>query len=314
MHTNTLRFRAVEDALHGVDLTQPASAAAEAAGAPASGTGETPPVAPPGPSAGTQNADMPGGTPPESVPYSRFSEVVQERNLLRERVAPFEELAETGYTAEELRRLADWETQFAQDPVRLWFAVAQGLDLPEGVKQAIVTAQGNGSEAGSPATPPAVAQTPAAQPPKAEEVPEWGQKLLEKEKQREEQATRDAQKRTLDSVVQKWKEKDTADMQAGTLSGETDLKDMLTYIAAEAENASSVDEIVELARAAFFEARDRILRPTVTQPGERRGPLAVPGGAAPAGQTPQPPKTMAEATALAKAAIEAGHIKWPGGG
>src|SRR5262245_46832489 len=97
--------------------------------APASGTGETTSGDDQTPPAGAQNTDNEsGGTPPETIPYSRFKEV-------NDAYRPYKELSDVGYDADSLRQLAEFETSFKVDPVSTWLAVAANIDgLPQEMK------------------------------------------------------------------------------------------------------------------------------------------------------------------------------------
>src|SRR5262252_7575832 len=85
------------------------------------------------PSAGTSNTEAAQGGPPESIPYARFKEVNDRLAGLR----GYEDLAQYGYDADSLRRLASFEQQYQADPIGVWRSMATNLDLPPDVLEAI---------------------------------------------------------------------------------------------------------------------------------------------------------------------------------
>jgi hypothetical protein len=269
------------------------------------GTGEpaalevTPPAAEP------LNTD-PGSPPPSSVPYSRFKEVNDARRSMEEAMAPIAELEQLGYPVAELQRLAQWETEFAQDPVEAWVATARSIEnLPDGIKAAI---EAHSSGAGA-ATPPA--QEPPAgvepEPPTAEKVPEELQWLIDREKAREkaeaeaaQRAEAEARRQTgaaaLDSIVKAWKEQDEKDQV------KTPEATMMAHIMAAATQTDSVEETFKIARSEWLASREETLQSTVHRPA--LGLRTVPGsgsGQTPA-QPPRPARTLKEASKIAAAA------------
>src|SRR5262245_30066812 len=106
--------------------------AADQAGAPAGEVpGSTGGAVPP---AGAINTDTAQGQgPPESIPYARFKEVNDRLAGLR----GYEDLAQYGYDADSLRRLASFEQQYQADPIGVWRSMATNLDLPPDVLEAI---------------------------------------------------------------------------------------------------------------------------------------------------------------------------------
>src|SRR6266567_3287770 len=98
---------------------------------PAPGTGETPAAAQT-PSAETLNAETSGG-PPETIPYARFKEVNDQLQTLK----GYDQLREWGYEPDSLARLAQFEAAWLSDPMGTWQAMADNLDLPQEVKDAL---------------------------------------------------------------------------------------------------------------------------------------------------------------------------------
>src|SRR5215831_20921657 len=86
------------------------------------------------PPAGAINTDTAQGQgPPESIPYARFKEVNDRLAGLR----GYEELAQYGYDADSLRRLASFEQQYQADPIGVWRSIGANLDLPPEVLEVV---------------------------------------------------------------------------------------------------------------------------------------------------------------------------------
>jgi hypothetical protein len=248
-------------------------------------------------SAGTQNTDTgAGGQPPETIPYSRFKEVNDAYSELK----PFKELADTGYDADSLRQLAEFEAGFRADPVSTWYAIATQIDdMPEEVRS---IAQQHLSGETTSATP--TDQTPR-QNQEGEEIPEWAKPLTQNleqlsaaERARQEREVSDANNQLLDGILQQWKKLDEAD----ELPSLDDRK-KLTYIVAHSRGARDVSEILQNARGEWLETREEMLGSAI-KPGANAGaPRSVPSGGAPV-NTAGEPKTLAEASARAKARLE----------
>lgn len=251
------------------------------------------PAAPPEPSAGTQNTETPqDGTPPDSIPYSRFKEV---NDALR----PYKELEGIGYDADSLHRLAGFEAAYIQDPYSVLNELVDGLaDLPDDTKALV-------REHLTPATanPPAGQNPPPAN--EGEEPPAWAKPLLEDYTQRQTAGEKKAQSDQLDEVIRLWDEADTKD------GVETPMNTKLAYIAINGPHFHSEAEIAMAARADAMGYRDHVLggtRSTLRDTLAAGSPHPAPGGG---GVTPAPsvrPTTIADATAAARAAIEAGTL------
>lgn len=269
-----------------------------AEGTPAApGTGETPGT-PTGTPAEAQNTGTPqDGSTPETIPYSRFKEV-------NDAYRPYKELEGIGYDADSLHRLAGFEAAYIQDPYSVLGELVDGLaDLPDDTKALLkehLTPQGN---ADPPAGQNRDEQTPADEP------PEWAKPLLQDYTERQSASEAKAQSDQLDEVIRLWDEADAKD------EVETPMNTKLAYIAINGPHFQSVEEIASAARADAMGYRQHVLggtRTTLRDSLASGSPHPVPGGG---GVTPAPsvtPKTIAEATAAARAAIEAGTLPTPG--
>jgi hypothetical protein len=168
----------------------------------APGTGDGGQPAPASPPAGELNADTgAGGGTPDTIPYSRFKEVNDRYAELR----GFEQLREYGYDPDSLGRLAAFEAQYLQDPIGTWRSMADNLDLPEPLKQALeqhLEAQASGD--GAQGEPPAPAQT-------APELPKEVQDRLDYVKQLQERDEERAREEQLSRVTGHWDELDKKD-------------------------------------------------------------------------------------------------------
>lgn len=279
---------AVEDPLGGSD--------------PVPGTEEpaTPEVTPP--SDETLNADT-RGTTPESVPYSRFKEVNDARRSLEEAVAPIAELEQLGYPVAELQRLVQWETEFAQDPVQAWLSTARSIEnLPDAVKEAIAALDG-----AAPTTTPQSTEPPGSEPKPAEpaEVPEWAQKIIDREAAREQQeqeaaeraqaeAAKAAGAAALESITEAWKEMDEKD------GIKTPEKTMLAHIISASRHTETPEEALAMARADWLATREETLTSVVSRPTLGVRPVPGSGSGHQPAQPPRPARTLKDASKLAK--------------
>lgn len=255
-------------------------------------------------SAGTENADNGGSGPPETVPYARFKEV-------NDRLAGYRELEQIGYDPDSLGRLVQFEAALVQDPADALERLVDNLDLPDHVKDGVkaqIAAQDPNPDGG------AGRREPEAGEPGADEPPAWAKPLIERDREQREREEREqaeaAERRreeTLKAVMDEWRTADEAD---GIKTPEAT---MLAYIAANARQGVSVEQLAQAARADRMEAREADLQGAVAKVGNTSGsPLPVSGGA------PPPPegtdlKDIKSATAAARAAIEAGTLPGIGG-
>ena len=253
------------------------------------------------PPAGASNTDTgTQGGPPDAIPYARFKEVNDRLAGLR----GYEDLANYGYDADSLRRLASFEQQYQADPIGVWRSMAVNLDLPQEVQDAIARF----GDAGTPPPGPAGGQTNGPDP-NAPAVPPDVQRRLEYVDQmmaRDEQSAREA---TLDRVVAEWDKMDTTD------GVTTPKRTQLTYIAAMAQRQQdgrpvygTVEGLAQAARAARMEDRDLDLG-SLVQPGNvNRGAPPVLPGSLPTPAGPVKFGNLREASQAAEADMLAGRL------
>jgi hypothetical protein len=247
------------------------------------------------PSAGTSNADTADGRTPETIPYARFKEVNDRYTSLKD----FEELANYGYDADSLRRLAAFEASYLQDPTGTVAAMTDNLDLPQEAKDAIReqlraavadgSAEGESSDDGTPAAAPL--------PPEVQERLQYVDQLRE----REAEQAREAQ---LQAVVAAWDELDKKD------EIKTPEKIKLMAISATAQgggNWRTYEDLAKDARASLLEYRSDVLGSAV-RTGRGGSPPASLPGSAPGGSPPVRFKNIREATKAAEAAIARGEL------
>ena len=253
------------------------------------------------PPAGASNTDtaQAGQGPPDSIPYARFKEVNDRLAGLR----GYEELAQYGYDADSLRRLASFEQQYQADPIGVWRSMAVNLDLPQEVQDAIRRF----ADAG---TPPRAAegQTNGSDP-NAPAVPAEVQRRLDyvdQIMQRDEQSQREA---ALDRVVAAW---DEADEREGIT---TSKRTQLNYIAAMASRKQdgrpvygTVEGLAQAARAARMEDRDLDLAGLVQPGNANRGAPPVLPGSLPTPAGPVKFNNLRDASQAAEADLLAGRL------
>lgn len=269
----------------------------DAGAVPGNEGGAPPPAA--APPAGESNADTAGaGGTPESIPYARFKEVNDRYSALR----GYEELEQYGYDADSLRRLAAFEASYLQDPVGTWRTMADNLDLPQEVRDAIVShlegdaGSGNGRAEGE---PPA-----GGTPPAPELSPEMKERFdyLDQLREREQDAAREAQ---LQAVVEAWDRMDkTDDLPAAPR------RLQLQAIASTAQGGGqwrTYDELAQAARESVLEYREAVLGSAVRTGRGGSPPAALPGSA-PASAGPVKFGSIREASKAAEAAIARGEL------
>jgi hypothetical protein len=238
-----------------------------------------------------------GGRTPESIPYARFKEVNDRYAALR----PFEDLTSLGYDADSLRRLAEFEAAYVQDPIGTVESLARTLDLPQSVIDGIVAARAGSSDSTPVVEDEGDEQAPPAPPALS---PEDKQRLeyVDQLRQREAEATANAQ---LQSVISAWDDMDKADEHA------TPERLKLMAIAETLRNPPAgvqlrtYEDVARAARSVVMEYRDEQLG-AVIRTGSRGTP-SLPGGA----PAPAPPikfSNIREATRAAQAAIERGEL------
>ncbi len=269
------------------------------AGDPAPGNGTEPNVTPPPPAAEPSTTDTGGSNVPETIPYARFKEV-------NDRLSSYRDLEQFGYDADSLRRLASFEQQYLTDPVGTWASLADNLDLPQELKDALAQhlagdatpepgpAGGNGSE----------------EKPTLELPPEVQKRLdyVDRLQAEREESDRMAQ---LDRVVEAWDNLDRQDQFAVGDEHRDDYERMkLMAISATAGSGvtyNSVDELAAAARQAVMGFRSSVLGEAVQRTVRGGSPAPLPGG----GSAPAPPVrfgSLKDANRAIAAAIERGEL------
>jgi len=269
--------------------------AEDGAGAvPGDGATESPP-APPAAEPLTPDSSA-GGQTPESIPYARFKEVNDRYAALR----PYEDLAGLGYDADSLRRLAEFEAAYVQDPIGTVESLARTLELPQTVIDGIIAAKAGSSDDEQPVVDGEGEETPAV----PQLSPEDKQRLeyVDQLRAREQEATANAQ---LAAVVSAWDDLDKADGHdiperlklmsiAETLRNPPPGVQLRTY-----------EDVAKAARQPFIEYRDEQLGAAVRT--GNRGTPSLPGST-PAPSPPVKFSSIREATRAAQAAIERGEL------
>jgi hypothetical protein len=249
-------------------------------GAPAAGTGGDTGGTAPGSSAGTENTDTPqGGSPPETVPYSRFKEVNDQLRTMKPAAEAVQQITdETGRSPADLYRLARWEQDYEQNPVEAWVAVAEGIEnLPEEIRSAVVAHRQKTTT-----QPPAPSGTPPASPGDSNsDPPEWAKPLVKDFEDRQNRELVERRQSFLDDLCSKWDEQDKADNLIDDQGkGAVPKNIKLSFIAGNLAQQDP-DKILAAARGEAKEFRDLTLEPVVVRPGGPKPPTPVPVGAAP---------------------------------
>jgi hypothetical protein len=255
---------------------------------PGSGGDPPAPVAPP---AGESNTDTAtGGQVPDTIPYARFKEVNDRYNDLK----GFETLKEYGYDSDSLSRLAAFEAQYLQAPIETWRTMADNLDLPQEVKDAIDAHLASGRAEGA---PPANDPKPPELSPEVKERLDYVDQLRAREQEREQQAS-------LQRVVAAWDELDKADNVKTT---ERVKLMAIAAVARDGQTYSTVEDFAKAAREPTLEYRNEILGDAIQRTGRGGSPPALPGSApVPSGAVHF--KTIREASKAAEEAIKRGEL------
>jgi hypothetical protein len=248
------------------------------------------------PAAEPSTTDTAAGTgTPDSIPYARFKEVNDRLGQLK----GFEELTSYGYDADSLRRLAAFEAGYLQDPLGTVATMAENLDLPQEVIEAIRSHAGDAGDGNGRAEGPenqGDGKTTEL-PPEVKERLDYVDQL----RAREQEVAREAQ---LQAVVEAWDKLDKAD--------EIETPEIIKYMAIAQTAASgrfdSYDDLAAAARAVINDFRGSVVGSAVSRTG--RGGGAPPGlpGSPPAGAGPVKFSSIRDATKAAEAAIKRGEL------
>lgn len=243
-------------------------------------------------SAGTQITDSRQGRPPESIPYSRFTEVNGRLQQLR----PWEDVAALGISPDSAVRLANFEQAYQADPEGTVAAMVDQWDLPDAQKSAL-KALLKREQDGAPQDNGQNSDTTGQLPPEVKETLDYVRELRQRE------VSRDAEDR-LGVVVRHWQQ---LDEQEGVKTPDRQRLLYIQSIAGSGHQFSTLEQLAEAARGQFLEDRDVTLgsavnRGTGTSRSVSSGGLALPGEPLPA------PKSMAEARKRIEADIAAGRL------
>jgi len=268
----------------------------DAGGVPGNVGEGTPPAAEPStPDSGVQApAGQTGqtGQVPDTIPYSRFKEVNDRLSSLR----GYETLASYGYDPDSLGRLAAFEAQYQQDAYGTLATMAENLELPDEVINAIRNAGSDGSSQTAEATPTGE-QAGSELPPEVQEALQYVNEL----RARDEASSRDAQ---LDRVLAAWD-----DMDSKSSIDETPMRIKLMAIQQVAGSGqfATVEDLAQAARTSIMEYRDTVLGGAVRRTGHGVLPPALPGSP-PSPSEPVKFDSLKSASKAAAAAIERGEL------
>jgi hypothetical protein len=251
------------------------------------------------PPAGAINTDTSaGGGAPDTIPYSRFKEVNDRYNELR----GFEELVQYGYDADSLRRLAAFEANYLNDPNGTWIAMAENLDLPQPVMDAIKAHVSEPPPAGD-GGGRAEGGTPSGGEPATQLSREDRERLeyIDQLRAREADAQSDAQ---LASVMKAW---DSLDEKDNIKTPERMKLMAISQAASAGGQFRTHEDLAKAARDYVLEYRSDVLGSAIRTGRGGSSPPPLPSGAA-AGSGPVQFKNIREATKAAEAAIARGEL------
>lgn len=279
------------------------------------GAGLADPSALEGAASGNESVQPPGSAPaaepsttetagregtPDTIPYARFKEVNDQLGELK----GYSQLAELGYDPDSLGRLAAFEARYISDPIGTWRDLANDLDLPQEVVDAMEKHLSDGATPPGPSggDEPSGDGTPTAALSKEDrEAIEYAREMRKREAEREVQAESD---RRLGIVTGHW---DKLDKEDGITTPEH-IKLMHISTAARTGQFATLEELAEFARDQRLADREEILGSTIVpRRGNTGSPLPLSGGAPPA----EPRNFGADIKAATKAAladIEAGRL------
>jgi|SRR5215471_7782353 len=245
-------------------------------------------------SAGTSNTvDSDRGTPPDTIPYSRFTEVNSRLQALRE----YEQLEQMGISSDSAMRLANFERAYLEDPKGTIAALVDQQDLPDAQKTALKalltqqqSQQDGALEGDQDGKPPELT-------PELKEVVDWVRDRRTADENAESQTR-------LDHVVSHWRQLDERD---GIKTTERQRLLYVQSVAGSGTQFQTLEQLAEAARTLYLEDRDDNLGSAVIRRGTG-APLAVPPGGVPGTQPMPPPRSMKEARQRIQEDIAAGLL------
>lgn len=253
--------------------------------APGSEGVQAPPTPPPAAEPSTPDSGAAGGTP-ETIPYARFKEVNDRYNAVK----GYEDLATLGYDPDSLGQLAAFGVAYEQDPVGTWMNMADNLELPQEVKDAL--AASNASSGRAEGEPSSDGQKPLELPPEVQQRLDYVDQLRARDEQRD-------RNDKLDAVVREWDRMDKQD--------EIETPELIKLMAISATASSgqqfqTAEAIAQAARATIVDYRSGVLQGAVSRTGRGGSPPALPGSSLP----PSPGRNFgADIKAASRAAMEA---------
>jgi hypothetical protein len=262
----------------------------EAGGVPGSEGGQAPQAGAPAAAPSTPDSTPTSG-PPDTIPYARFKEV----NDRLQSLSGFETLASYGYDSDSLGRLAAFEAQYLQDPVGTWKAMADNIDLPQELKDAMEAHLNSSDQADV---------TPSSDGPKPVELsPEDRARLDYVDRVRETELERDRNAR-LDHVVSIWTNMDKQDR----IETPEHIKLMAIMAAAQSgQQFPTLEALADAARRQIVDYRSGVLGDVVQRTGRGGSPAPLPGSL-PVPSGPVKFDTLRAASRAAEAAIQRGEL------
>jgi hypothetical protein len=241
------------------------------------------------------------GGPPETIPYSRFTEV----NGRLQELKPYEVLQQMGIDPDSAVRLVSFEQAYMEDPRgTLSSLIDQQSDLPETQKTALKALLSTSESASDGAGPKDGEEGDTVKlPAEASEALDYVREL------KREREDANSQQR-LQYIENHWRQQDEQD---GIKASD---RQRLLYIQSAAgsdQQFKTLEDLSDAARAMFLEDQDVNLGAAVQHRGTGT-PRTVPSSGLP-GTPPLVPKSMKEARQLIEADIKAGRFPdlQPGG-
>lgn len=248
------------------------------------------------PPAGASNTDtQTGGQAPDTIPYARFKEVNDRLSALK----GYEQLAQYGYDSDSLGRLAAFEAQYQSDPVGTLASMADNLDLPQDVKDAIRSAAvGSPTDGGQTSTASGSAEgdSSGAQQPPA--IPREVQDALDYVNQMRERDATQARDDQLGRVLAAW---DSTDKEQGIETPDMIKLAAIQQMAGSGQTFQTVEDLASASRKTIMDYRDALLGSAVRRTGLGEQPLSLPGG----GSSSAPPVKFDSIRAASRAAQQA---------
>jgi hypothetical protein len=256
----------------------------DSGGAPGSEEGQAPQAGAPAAAPSTPDSTPTSG-PPETIPYARFKEV----NDRLQNLSGFETLASYGYDSDSLGRLAAFEAQYLQDPVGTWKTMADNIDLPQELKDALEAHLTSSEQADA---------APSDQAPKPSELSQEDRARLDYIDRVRQREIEDDRNQRLDHVVSIWTKMDQQDK----IETPEHIKLMaISAAAGSGQTFPTLEALADAARRTIVDYRSGVLGDAVQRTGRGGSPPALPGSL----PVPSGPVKFDSLRAASKAAEEA---------